>query len=420
MSSLVPQLSRKTWTILGADAISALGNGMIIPFLVIYLRDARGFPIEQAGLMLSTVAIAGLAVAPTTGWLIDKVGARRVLMVSLMGGATAATFLTFVDDLWEGYLWALLFGSSISSMWPSAHSLMASVVEPEQRASVYSVHFALLNAGIGLGAVVGGLLVDASDPGSFVTVFVLDALTFVIYAAVLRFVVGEDLGPPRAERLQGQAGAWRRMAGDGAFMRVLGLSVVLITVGYAQLASSFPAFATTEGNVSTRALGAVFAVNTVTIVGLQLVVLRWLAGRRRAGAMAVVGMLWAVAWLVTVVAGEVRAGLAAVALFMGASLVFGIGETFMQAALPALVNDLAPDDIRGRYNAGYSLTWSIGNIGGPALAGFMLGAGRASELFILSAAVCGAAGLYSLRLARFIPARAQAFATASAGASSSG
>lgn len=411
MSNLIPQLSRKAWIIVGADSISALGNGMITPFLVIYLRDARDFPIHQAGLMLSTQAVAGLIAAPMSGWLIDRIGARRVLMFALLLAATSAISLSFVDQLWEGYAWASLFGISISSMWPSAHALMASVVEPEQRAAVYSVHFAMLNAGIGLGAVIGGMLVQRSDPASFVAVFVLDALTFLIYAAVLRFLVDADARPDVAS-IATLASGWRRVTSDRAFMRVLFLSVVLITVGYAQLGSSFPAFATKEGGLGTGALGAVFAVNTLVIVSMQLVVLRWLSGRRRAAAMAAVGVLWGLTWLVTVVGGLVGGGLLALILFLTASAVFALGETFMQAALPALVNDLAPDDIRGRYNASYSLTWSLGNITGPAVAGFMLGAGRPTELFILLAVICGLAATYSIRLSNVIPTQAQRFAVA--------
>lgn len=411
MSKLIPQLSRKAWTVVGADAISALGNGMITPFLVVYLRDARGFPIEQVGLILATEAVAGLVAAPLTGALIDKIGARRILMLALVVAALGALSLSYVDEPWEGFAWAALFGGAISSMWPSAHALMASVVEPEQRASVYSVHFALLNAGIGIGAVIGGFLVEKSDPASFTVVFILDALTFLVYAAVLRFWVHADPRPVGAAELTGRGG-WRRVSGDRPFMRVLALSVVLLTVGYAQLASSFPAFATKEGGLDTRALGAVFAVNTVVIVAMQLVVLRWLSGRRRAAAIATVGVLWALTWLVTIAGGKVGGEVAAMVLFLSASAIFALGETFMQAALPALVNDLAQDDIRGRYNAAYSLTWSVSNIGGPALAGFMLGAGRGTELFLLLAAVCASAALYSIRLGRLIPEHAQRFGVA--------
>lgn len=403
MAGLIPNLSRRAWTIVGADALSALGNGLITPFLVIYLRDARGFPIEQAALIISTEAFAGLFAAPMTGWLIDRLGARRVLMVALSLGAVSALLATQIDEVWEGFAWALVFGISIAAMWPSALSLMAMVVEPHQRTAVYSVHFALLNAGIGVGAMLGGALVDAHEPSSFTLVFVLDALTFVVYALVLRFLV-----PPAAKRTRQEAAelgrdGWRRLARDRAFMRVILLSVVLITIGYAQFGSSLPAFATKEGGISTRSLGIVFAVNTTLIVAAQLFVLRGLTGRRRSGAMSMVGLLWAACWVITLAAGSSGGGLPAVLLFCLASATFATGETFMQAALPALINDLAPDDIRGRYNAANSLTWAVGNMAGPALGGFMLGSDNATELFVLLAGACLLASLYSVRLGRFIP-----------------
>ena len=42
--------------------------------------------------------------------------------------------------------------------------------------------------------------------------------------------------------------------------------------------------------------------------------------------------------------------------------------------LPSVVNQLAPDHLRGRYNSAATNTWQIAMIGGPAVAGTMLGA----------------------------------------------
>jgi MFS family permease len=42
---------------------------------------------------------------------------------------------------------------------------------------------------------------------------------------------------------------------------------------------------------------------------------------------------------------------------------------------PALVNGLAPEHLRGRYNALASMTWTISMVVGPATAGLLLGNG---------------------------------------------
>ena len=41
--------------------------------------------------------------------------------------------------------------------------------------------------------------------------------------------------------------------------------------------------------------------------------------------------------------------------FAAANVAFALGETLVSPTLPAIVNDLAPDSLRGRYNGAYVL-----------------------------------------------------------------
>jgi MFS family permease len=42
---------------------------------------------------------------------------------------------------------------------------------------------------------------------------------------------------------------------------------------------------------------------------------------------------------------------------------------------PAIVNDLAPPELRGRYNTTVSMTWGVSLIIGPLVASLLIGAG---------------------------------------------
>ena len=53
--------------------------------------------------------------------------------------------------------------------------------------------------------------------------------------------------------------------------------------------------------------------------------------------------------------------------------VFPLGETLTQPTIPALVNDLAPDHLRARYNALSSAAFSLAAIIGPVTAGWLIG-----------------------------------------------
>ena len=51
--------------------------------------------------------------------------------------------------------------------------------------------------------------------------------------------------------------------------------------------------------------------------------------------------------------------------------------------LPAVANDLAPDNLRGRYNAISGMQWNVAGVFGPALVGILIGRGYTNEWLAL-------------------------------------
>jgi len=153
-------------------------------------------------------------------------------------------------------------------------------------------------------------------------------------------------------------------------------------------------------------LAAAFAANTLTVVIAQLVVLRLMRGRRRTSGLIALSGLWALAWVLTLAAGGLGSGSAAVVGFAAVNVVFALGETLVSPTLPAIVNELAPDGLRGRYNGVYVLAWTMGFACGPVIAGLGLSGGHSTALFLGLIAACGLAAVASARLARILPAAA--------------
>jgi MFS family permease len=60
-------------------------------------------------------------------------------------------------------------------------------------------------------------------------------------------------------------------------------------------------------------------------------------------------------------------------LVAGCASVFALGETLLQPTIPALVNDLAPDHLRGRYNALSSSAFQLAAIIAPPVSGALIG-----------------------------------------------
>ena len=83
-------------------------------------------------------------------------------------------------------------------------------------------------------------------------------------------------------------------------------------------------------------------------------------------------LTWAVSWLLLGASGTIPGTLGATLLVAACASVFAIGETLMQPTLPAIVNDLAPDELRGRYNGLTATAFQFGAICAPIAAGLLI------------------------------------------------
>ena len=92
-----------------------------------------------------------------------------------------------------------------------------------------------------------------------------------------------------------------------------------------------------------------------------------------------------------------------VTLAIGAVVVMGLGEILLAPAVGPLVNQLSPDELRGRYNALNALILSVGTIIGPGLVALLYTGASAGPLFLVLTAGCLAAALLTSR--RLAPER---------------
>ena len=119
-------------------------------------------------------------------------------------------------------------------------------------------------------------------------------------------------------------------------------------------------------------------------------------------ALAFMCVLWSTSWLIVFLGGLQLEALAAAIVFALAGVVFGLGECFQGPVQGALVADLAPARLRGRYMAVSTISWDIGFIVGPAVGGFVLGA-EPLALWPLAGAVCLLAAVACLALEPRLP-----------------
>ena len=207
----------------------------------------------------------------------------------------------------------------------------------------------------------------------------------------------------RTAREGESAGSYREVLRDRLFLGLWTLNFAFVAAGYSLL-NLLPPFVRDHGGLNERQIGIVFFFNTIVIVLAQLPISRWIEGRRRMQALALMPVLWAFAWMGIDATGywlEATTAFVFVSFFV---IVFGIGECFHGPAHQALVGELGSDRLRGRYFALHSMSWGLGGTVGPAVGGLIL-AQAPFALWPLAAAVLVVASAGALALERLVPER---------------
>jgi MFS family permease len=412
------RLTLATRLLIAGDAVSSLGSGLVLPLTLIYLHQVRGIALPLVGVLLAGSAALGLVAVPLAGVLIDRVGARPVLVTVLVAQGLSEAGLAWAHSVPTALPSMLLLGISMGPFFPAFTMMMAGInPDPNVQQRAFALNFTVLNAGIGAGGGIGAAVANVHHPGSFQILFLANALSCVLFAGLLTRLPNprahRDSAPgqrqPSQRQPQSQSGqpqpeqpkpGYRDVLAQRGLRTVMIASLMLAFTGYAALDSGLPAYATVKAHVSVHVVALAITVNTVIIVAAQLAVLRLLRVLRRSRALMAVGLIWGVAWAVFGLAAlPAAAGLRVACVFAFAGL-FGLGETFMAPTIAPLVNSLAAERVRGRANALSSVAYSIAFVVSPAIATGMIAGGLAVVWIGLLCLGCLGTALLGVRLGR--------------------
>jgi MFS family permease len=347
--------------------VNAFGNGVVLPFLIIYLHNVRGISLGLAGLAAATQSSAALASGFLGGSLSDRVGPKRVLMGALCVMTVAFACMPFIRVAWHAFAVYVVWGIGSGSFWPAQSTLLAGLTPAARRSPAYALQRLTMNLGAAIGGVAAGLIASVSHPSSFTVLFLVNCATYVGYLVVLVRVRTPDLHPERG------SGSWRAVARDRTFIAYSALNAAFMSAAISLMVELLPAFAKNVTHVSEQEIGVIFALDAIGIVVFQLPVAKLAEGRRRMRGLAAMGVVWAASLMLVWAAGAWTTATVAAATLAGAMLVFALGECLHGAIHAPLGVDLAPPQLVGRSLALSSLSWQVGWILGPAAGGFMLG-----------------------------------------------
>ncbi|KUM86168.1 MULTISPECIES: MFS transporter [Streptomyces] len=354
------------------NALSAFGLGFTVPYLYVYVAQVRGLGAMTAGLVLAVFAVAALVVLPFAGRAIVRRGPLPVLLTALVMAALGSLSLGLAGSAPTVLLSAAALGAGQAVMQPALATMIVDCSTSETRSRAFATQFFLQNLGLGVGGLIGGHLVDTSSAASFTLLFAIEAAMFLLLVVVMA-----TLRLPHAPRIEGAPtrsakGSWKQLLGNRAMVQLCVLGFVLFFACYGQFESGLSAYGVEAAGISTSALGTALAANTAMIVVAQFAVLRFVERRRRSRVIALVGLIWAVAWVTAGYAGLGHGSQEmATAAFVSTYALFGLGEAMLSPTVAPLVADLAPEGMAGQYNSAFALVKQLALAVGPAVGGPM-------------------------------------------------
>ncbi|WP_329598124.1 MFS transporter [Streptomyces pseudovenezuelae] len=354
------------------NALSAFGLGFTVPYLYVYVAQVRGLGAMTAGLVLAVFAVAALVVLPFAGRAIVRRGPLPVLLTALVMAALGSLSLGLAGSAPTVLLSAAALGAGQAVMQPALATMIVDCSTSETRSRAFATQFFLQNLGLGVGGLIGGHLVDTSSAASFTLLFAIEAAMFLLLVVVMA-----TLRLPHAPHIEGAPtrsakGSWKQLLGNRAMVQLCVLGFVLFFACYGQFESGLSAYGVEAAGISTSALGTALAANTAMIVVAQFAVLRFVERRRRSRVIALVGLIWAVAWVTAGYAGLGHGSQEmATAAFVSTYALFGLGEAMLSPTVAPLVADLAPEGMAGQYNSAFALVKQLALAVGPAVGGPM-------------------------------------------------
>jgi MFS family permease len=389
------------------NVLSAFGLGFTVPYLYVYVAQVRGLGSGTAGAVLAVFALAALFLLPFTGRAIDRRGPLPVLVAASVFAALGALGMGLASTVPVAVASAAVLGAATAVMQPALATLIVWCSTPETRTRSYAMQFFLQNLGLGIGGLLGGQIVDESRPGTFTLLFGIEAAMFLVLGGIAASVRIERPAAAAGDTAAVGAGrgSLRALLSHRAMVQLLVLAFVLFFACYGQFDSGLTAYGTDAAGIAPSALGLALAANTAVIVAAQFLVLRVVERRRRSRVIALVGLVWAFAWVVAGYAGLAHAGQAvATAAFVSTYGLFGFGESLLSPTLAPLVSDLAPGSAVGQYNSAFALVKQLALAIGPAVGGAMAAGGMfRSYILMLIVFSLGITGL-ALRLGRRLTA----------------
>ena len=357
------------WLIILAMFIDKVGGFLIFPFFGLYITSKYNVGMTEVGVLFTIFAVTGVIGSFIGGALTDKFGRKIIILFGLVVSAVSSLLLAFAPNLNFIYMAGALVGLLGNISGPAHQAMIADVLPEDKRADGFGILRVIINLAAVIGPAIGGLLAARS----YTLLFMIDIITSIITAFII-FLYVPETKPEAVPDLDGKTEEEKSivevMAGylqvlkDNIYVVYI-IASLLMALAYMQMNTTLSVFLRDVHGIPDRGYGLLLSLNAAMVVLLQFWITRKI---KRFAPMKI--MAWG---MVIYAVGFTMYGFVATTIFFViAMVIITIAEMLVSPTGQAIVAKLAPEDMRGRYMAVYSFSWTIPTAVGPLAAGLIM------------------------------------------------
>lgn len=364
-------MPKALWLLIIGMLVNVTGASFLWPLNAIYIHDHLGKSLSVAGLVLMLNSGASVIGNLWGGFLYDKLGGYRSILLGIVISVAALTGLTIWHG-WPHYVVFLAFiGLGSGIIFPSMFA-MAGFVWKEGGRKAFNAVYVAQNAGVAIGSALGGFVASYS----FNYIFLANLLMYIAFLFIALFGYKNMAGQQLAQtNVLQQRKEIRNNYKLYALMILCG-AYFLGWIAYVQWQSTIAAY-TQETNISLKQYSVLWTINGALIVLaqplLQLLLRKYndhLKGQILVG----IG-IFIVSFSVLGIASDFKG-------FVAAMIILTMGEMLVWPIVPTVANQLAPKGREGFYQGIVNSTATGGRMVGPVLGGVLVDIYGMSVLFV--------------------------------------
>ena len=350
--------------------------------LLPFVRDAYGVSYTEIGLAFAAFNIVSAVGQTPAGFLVDRIGARALLVAGLLTGAAAFILAGVIDSFWMLVAMFALAGVGNTVYHPAEYALLSQHVPSDRIGQAFSIH--TFSGMLGSAVAPATLLIMQSQwgwRGAFVGAGVLGIATAAVLLAIRENSVVQPKPAANRPGADDVTSGWRFLLSAQILLNLFFFALLaIISAGLYNY--SVVALGALHGTPVTTANAALSGNLLLSAIGVLLGGL--LVGRTtRHATVATIGL--AAMALFTVLIAELDLG--ALALIAAMSLI-GLFSGVIMPSRDMIVREITPPGSFGKVFGFVTTGFNIGGIVAPLIFGAIMDQGSPRLVFLAVAVFC--------------------------------